>query len=162
MKLKIYSDPLLLDFIKICAALPEDERKQIEAFSGHAYDIDGAAVGNFMVAGPKWVAKDENDQPVAIGGFVEQRPGVYRDFLLSTPDAWSKYWFQLTRICRRVMDGMLHNGVHRLECVVPANRLSSRAELARWYKVLGYNKESLHYGYCADGTDAVMFSRVRH
>lgn len=157
----LYNNPLLLDFLKVCYLLPEEERRQLEAFTGHEYTVDGAAVGNFMVNGPKWVIKDDQT-PLCVGGFSMERPGVWRDFLLSTPEAWSpKYWFPVTRICRKIMDGMLNSGTaHRLECVAPAARLTPKLE--GWYKLLGYNREGVLYGYCANGADAVIFSRVKH
>lgn len=156
-----YTNPLLLDFVKVCIKMPEDERAQLEAFTGEPYDIDGAAIGNFTVAGPKWVIKAD-DEPICIGGFVPQRPGVYRDFMLTTPDAWGKHWFAVTRIARRVMNAMLVETAHRVECIVPASRLAYRPCIENWYKVLGYTREAPLWRYCADGTDAVIFSRVRH
>jgi hypothetical protein len=156
----VYTDPLLLDFIKVCLNMPQDERDQLEAFTGEKFNIDGAAIGNFTVAGPKWVIKAD-DEPICIGGFVPQRPGVYRDFMLTTPQAWD-HWFAVTRVARRAMDGMLKNGAHRLECVAPAARLAYRPEIERWYSVLNYKKEAPLWRYCADGTDAVMFSRVKN
>lgn len=156
--IQVYNNPFLIDFIKVCAKMPQDEREQLEAFTGEPYDIDGAAVGNFTAPGPKWVIKVD-DEPIIVGGFVPQRPGVWRDFLLTTPEAWDKHWFSVTRICRRVMDAMLLSGqAHRLECITPA----SREKAFKWYRVLGYNKEGLHPGYCANGADAVSFARVRH
>jgi hypothetical protein len=170
--IKVFNNPFLGDFIQIAARLPKDEREQIEIMTGSEYDVDGAAVGNYMVPGPKWIAKladseedfeSGNTLPICVGGFVEQRPGVWRDFLLTTPEAFPDYALQLTRFCKKAMDAMLHSGqAHRLECVVPAARLQSRPELEKWYKILGYNKEGLRYGYCANGADAVAFSRVRH
>lgn len=155
--IQVYNNPLLLDFIKVCIKMPQDEREQLEAFTGEPYDIDGAAVGNFTAPGPKWVIKVD-DEPIIVGGFVPQRPGVWRDFLLTTPEAWDKHWFPVTRICRRIMDAMLISGqAHRLECVTPA----SRAKAFKWYRVLGYNNEGLHPGYCANGADAVSFGRVK-
>lgn len=171
--IKILTNPFLADMVIIAAQLPQDQREQLEAFTGEPYDIDGAAVGNFMVAGPKWVAKvaETEEQfaaglarPVAVGGFAHQRPGVWRDFLLATPEAFEKAnWFHMTRECRRIMDAMLRSGqAHRLECIVPAARLQSRPELRKWYKLLGYNEEGPRYGYLANGQDAVGFSRVKH
>lgn len=169
--IKIFTNPFLADFIQVAARMPEDERAQIEAFSGEKFDIDGAAIGNFCVAGPKWVAKVAADDeafaiglatPIAVGGFAPCRPGVWRDFLLSTDEAWA-HWFPLTRACRKAMDAMFASGqAHRLECVVPAARVQSRPELSKWYRVLGYNEESLRYGYCANGADAIAYSRVKH
>lgn len=166
----IYNNPTLLDFIKVCARMPEDERKQIEAFSGEHYDIDGAAIGNFMVPGPKWVAVTNPGPdyvPIAVGGFAPQRNGVWRDFMLNTPDSFlaadRKTIFSMTRHCRRIMDAMFESGqAHRLECVVPAPRLESRPELDRWYTILGYSREGRRYGYCADGSDAISYARVKH
>lgn len=160
--IQVYTNPLLLDFIKVCIAMPQDEREQLEAFTGEKYDIDGAAVGNFSVPGPKWVIKAD-EEPIVIGGFVPQRPGVWRDFLLTTPLAWEKHWFTVTRHCRRAMNGMLNSGqAHRLECIVPAQRVAARQELAKWYKIVGYNKEGRLHGYCANGADALVFSKVKH
>ena len=156
----VYTNPLLLDFIKVCLNMPQDEREQLEAFTREKYDIDSAAIGNFTVAGPKWVIKAD-DEPICIGGFVPQRPGVYRDFMLTTPEAW-KHWFAVTRIARRVMDGMLANGAHRLECVTPATRLAYQPKIEKWYAALGYTREAPLWRYCANGSDAVIFSRVKH
>jgi hypothetical protein len=156
--IQLYTDPLLLDFIKVCINMPQDEREQLEAFTGEPYTVDGAAIGNFMAPGPKWVIKAD-DEPIAIGGFVPQRPGVWRDFMLTTPAAWEKHWFPITRIARKAMDAMfISKQAHRLECISH----HSRQKAFRWYSVLGYNKEATLYGYCANGADAVLFSRVRH
>ncbi len=156
--IEVIANPLLADFIRVCIEMPQDEREQLEAFTGEKYDIDRAAVGNFMVYGPKWAIRADG-VPIVVGGFAFQRPGVCRDFLLTTPAAWSKHWFSVTRICRRLMDDMLHTKeVHRIECIA----LASRTKAFRWYDVLGYHKEGTLHGYCANGADAVIFSRVRH
>lgn len=160
--IEVFTNPFLLDFIKVCAKMPQDEREQLEAFTGEKYDIDGAAIGNFTVPGPKWVLKVD-DEPICIGGFVPQRPGVYRDFMLTTPEAWEKHWFGVTRIARRAMDAMFKSGqAHRLECIAPMARLAARPAIEDWYKVLLYTREAPLWRYCADGSDAVIFSRVKH
>jgi RimJ/RimL family protein N-acetyltransferase len=156
--IQCYTNPLLLDFIKVCIKLPQEEREQLEAFTGEPYDVDQAAIGNFLVPGPKWVIKAD-DEPIAVGGFAPMRPGVYRDFMLNTPEAFEKHWFAVTRIARRAMNAMfLSKQAHRLECIAH----HSREKAFRWYKVLGYNREATLYGYCANGADAIIFSRVQH
>jgi hypothetical protein len=159
-----YTNPFLLDFLKVCWQLPQDERDQLEAFTGQPFDIDGAAIGNFTVPGPKWVAKESPEaEPVAVGGLSQQRPGVWRDYMLNTPAAFDKaHWFTMTRHCRRAINAALANGAHRIECVIPAPRLAARPELSRWYAAIGYNREATLHGYCANGADAVIFSKVRH
>lgn len=161
--IQVYTDPLMLDFVKICCLMPEDERKQVEAFVGQPYDIDSVAVGNYLVQGPKWVIKD-GTKPLVVGGFKQQRPGVWRDYMLTTPEAWEKkYWFAVTRTCRRAMDSMFTSGqAHRLECIAPKARLDARPILYSWYELMGYHAEGVRYGYCANGTDAMAFARVQH
>lgn len=161
--IKVYTNPFLFDFIRVCALMPVDERAQIEAFVGEKYDIDRAAIGNYEIPGPKWVVKDE-DAPIVIGGFFRLRPGVWQDYMLTTPAAWTKkYAFTVTRICRRAMDAMLESGeAHRIQCIAPASRLAKRPEIERWYGVMGYTREATLWRYCTDGSDAVVFSRVRH
>jgi hypothetical protein len=142
--------------------MPEDEKKQVEAASGEAFDIDSIAIGNFTAQGPKWVLKAQ-DEPVLIGGFNYIRKGVWQDFLITTPDAWGANWFAVTRHCRRAMDAMFQSGqAHRIQCIVPVKRLKERPELAKWYKVIGYTREALMYGYYANGADAYSYARVKH
>lgn len=161
--IQVYSDPLLGDFLYAAIHMPQDEREQIEALVGQKYDIDAVAVGNFMVPGPKWVAKVD-DTVLCVGGFKQQRPGVWRDYMLTTPLAWEKkYAFTVTRTCRRLMDTMFATQqAHRIECIAPAARLAKRPELERWYKFFNYERESIRFGYCADGSDAIAFVRTEH
>ncbi len=171
--IKVFNDPLLVDFFQVAANLAPDQRAHLEALTGRPYDIDGATVGNFTSPGPKWVVKHGEDEqqfregravPLLVGGFNPQRPGVWRDFFLTTPEAFEKgFWFTVTRVCRRAMNSMFESGqAHRLECIVPAARVQSRPELVDWYKLLGYSFEGRMYGYCASGADADLFARVKH
>ncbi len=157
----VHRDVLLMDFVSLALRMPVDEISQLELFTGQRFDVDGVAVGNFVVDGPKWVIRNDNLALVA-GGFVPQRPGVWRDFLLTSPEAWLPHnSFRVTRICKRLMDAMFTSGqAHRIECIVPERRVASRPELLRWYKVLGYKQEAILQGYCADGYPAISFSRV--
>ena len=158
--IQLYTNPLLLDYIKVCIRMPQDEREQLEAFTGYPYDVDGAAIGNFSTHGYKWVFRESPEgEPLAIAGFVQRRPGVWRDFMLTTPELWAHY-HGVTRIVRRAINGLLHSGnAHRVECMCLASREQKNS---RWYKTIGYNREATLYGYAANGADAVVFSKVRH
>lgn len=158
----VLPDPVLIHWINVVLNMPQDQRDHFKAVTGHDYDVDGIAVGNFMVQGPKFaIMKD--DRALAVGGFAPQRPGVFRDFFLSVPEAFNAENHRaVTRLCRSLMDKMLANGAHRLECVVPVARVEQMPKLHRWYRILGYHQEARHYGYCADGGDAFTYSRVRH
>jgi hypothetical protein len=162
MTIEVFNDPLLLDYLKVCINMPQDQRSQVEAFAGQKFDIDAVAVGNYMVQGPKWVIKDGNN-PIVVGGFKQQRPGVWRDYMLTTVEAWEqKYWFTVSRVCRRAMDFMFSSGMaHRLECIAPTDRLEANPKIVKWYGLLGYRFESIRYGYCANGADATAFCRLK-
>jgi hypothetical protein len=161
MSFQIFNDPLLLDYLKACILMPQDEREHVEAMTGHPYDVDSIAVGNFMVQGPKWVAKD-GDAVLSVGGFALERPGVWRDYMLTTPQAWEKkYAYQMTRLCRRAADFMFSSHqANRLELIAPLKRVEQRPELMTWYQHLRYEVEGVRRRYCADGSDAIALVRI--
>ena len=155
-------DLIALDAIRVCLAATQEQQEHFTTMTGQPWDIDGVAIGCFQSPGPKWSIHIDN-VPVAVGGFAEQRPGVYRDWFIFAPAAFEKAnWLRVTRICRKLMDSVLKAGAHRLECLVPVGRVESRPQLDHWYRILGYNKEALLYGYCANGADAYCYSRVKH
>jgi len=158
--LYLYSNPFLLDFLIVADQLPDEQRACMEAFTGEPYTVDGAAIGNFTTQGPKWTIKTEDHRPIAVGGYVYQRKGVWRDFMLSTPEAWSpENWFTVTRMTRRSGDAMFKNGIaHRLECVT----LASRTKAIEWITMLGLHQEGILHGFAANGADAIMLARVQH
>ena len=161
MKMHVFNNPTVLDFIRVVLTMLPDQRDHFTTMTGHPYDVDGIAVGNFMVPGPKWAFKTEDGEPICVGGFAPQRPGVYRDYFISGPKSFSPdYYFPVTRTCRRLIEMMLRTEAHRVECIVPAPRVTP--VLDKWYATLGYNKEALRHGYCANGADAICYARVRH
>ena len=161
MKVEVFNQPILLDFIRVALNAMPDQIEHFTTLTGEAWDIDGVALGNFTAPGPKWSIHIDS-VPVCIGGFAPQRKGVYRDWFISTPAAFeSANFFRVTRTCRKLMDAMLKNGAHRIECIAPAERIEHNPRLERWYTALGYKKEALHYGYCATGADAVCYARVK-
>lgn len=151
-------DPTLIDFLVCANHAPEDQRDHFTKLTGMPYIVDDVAVGNFQVPGLKWVFKNEKGYPLLVGGFVQQRPGVWRDFLISTEEAFGpKYWMSCTKAARRIMDQMFVADAHRIECIAPA----SRVKAISWYRIMGYTLEAPLRKYCADGSDAVAFVRVR-
>lgn len=159
MIVNAYSNPFLLDFLIVAERAPQDERDQLEAFTGQPYNAEGAAAGAWAQPGPKWVFKTDKGQPLAVAGYVQERPGVWRDFMINTPESFGEHWFSVTRHAIRIMNAMFLSGqAHRLECV----SLASRTKAHEWYGVLGMNFEGTMHGYCASGADAVLYARCKH
>ena len=157
MTLAVYKNPGLGDFLAVCLRLPEDERDQIQAFTGDEYDAARTAAAYSLRSGPSWVISSDST-PIVVGGFDMIRSGVWQDWLFSTPEAWDeRHWRSVTKICRRAMDALLQSEAHRLQCV----SLASRIHAHRWYRPLGLQLEGTLRGYGANGEDALMFSRLR-
>lgn len=154
--LKVYKNPQLVDFIQVCRQLPTDEIEQFEAFTGEPFNPDLVAAAYALRPGPAWVLTADNE-PIVIAGFDMLRPGVWQDWMFSTPVAWEKHWRTVTKYCRKTMDAMLQSGAHRLQCV----SLASRIHAHRWYRPLGLVLEGTLHGYGVNGEDAFMFARLR-
>jgi hypothetical protein len=156
MKYDVYRRPSMVDFLWVLGQLPEEEVEQFEIFTGHNLVIDEVAA-TFYGRQTSWVLTADKE-PIVIAGYDELRPGVWQDWLFSTPAAWSEaHWRTVTRRCRAGMDAMLEAGAHRLQCV----SLASRIQAHRWYRPLGLEQEGVLRGYGVNGEDAIMFARVR-
>ncbi len=148
--------PSVVDFLRVCAVLPKDEREQYEAFQGRPYEPERVALEFATSMGPAWTLVTAAGEPVIIGGFSWMRPMVWRDWLLSTPQAWSYHWRTVSKVCRRVTDQMMRTEAHRIECVALASRTNAHA----WYRLLHYEFEATLTKYGAEGEDAVLYRRV--
>lgn len=157
MSLTLYSNPSLIDFLQVLSRLPADEIEQIEAFSGAPFNVEKVAALYSLREGPKWVLCADN-RPIAIAGFDMIRPGVWQDWMFSTPEAWTDHWRTVTKHVRRVMEVMLREDAHRLQCV----SLASRTAAHKWYGVLKLEREGVLRDYGVNREDAIMFSRVRY
>jgi hypothetical protein len=150
--------PVLEDFAYIMKRMRPDEIEQFLALSGlREYDPDVAARAFAMTAGPTFVLVEADNKPVILGGFEPKRRGVYEAWLAGTMEGWDKHWRRITRECMRQMDTLLTVGAHRIEVCALASRTRTHA----WYERIGFVREARLTGYCADGSDAIMFARTR-
>lgn len=157
MSFALYSSPSLLDILTVCRHITDDQKAQMEAFSGEAYHFERTAMNYAQADGPSWVMC-ENDQPIAVAGFLPIRKGVWQDWMITTDRPWEKdAWRAITRYTRRIMDGMMEKHAHRLQCVSLASRIAAH----KWYPAIGYTYEATLRGYAANGEDVKMFARVK-
>lgn len=155
-RITLYRNPKLIDFLQVCSRVPEDEREQYEAFTGEKFDPEYVAAVYSLRPGPAWVGAVD-DKPIAIAGFDIIRPGVWQDWMFSTPEVWTTYWRETTKVVRRLMGVVLQQEAHRLQCV----SLASRIHAHRWYRPLGLVLEGTLRSYGVNGEDALMFARLR-
>lgn len=147
----------LKDFLPLVHALSLDERGVILAMTGEAFDADQIAAATVLSPGMHWVF-EAPERPVCAGGFVRQRPGVYRTWFVAPDSAWYTHGAEITRLVRDVIrNTLVEEGVHRIETVTLADRHRARA----WYEKIGLTYESTMPKFGANGEDAVMYVAVR-
>lgn len=150
----------LPDLLNVCYRLPASERELFAVFAGSAYSPDDDAVALFSQQGLHWIFVDGTEiggtRPVAAGGLIRQRAGVYRSWFRASTDAWKAVG--MTRAVREVIANALKSGLaHRIETVTLADRSQAR----EWYGRIGLQYESTLHGYGVGGEDAVMYVAVR-
>ena len=151
--------PLVQDFAWLAERMRPDEIAQFLAYSGMSEYVPDIAARTFaMMGGPAFVFVDRQNMPVIAGGFAPVRTGVYDAWMAGTMDGWAKHWRAITKVCRHEMDRLLDADAHRIQICA----LATRTHAHQWYeRGLHMTREGLHKGFCADGTDAVMFARTK-
>lgn len=158
MNVELFQGATLVDCLAVCHRSCVDEREQYEAFTGAKFEPDAVAAQLYMQGGPIWTIC-VGGEPTVVCGYLRERPGVWQDWLVSTPAAWGPTaWKGVTRRLRKLMDAMLETQAHRLQCI----SLRSRIQAHAWYRVLGLRQEGDGLeAYGADGQDALMFVRLK-
>lgn len=146
------TNPRLIDFLLICELLRPNERAQIEALWGLPYDFERAASFCYNLPDPKWVGLSDG-KPVAAGGFLQQRPGVWEIWLAGTDAAWAQP-IAMTRLARTAMRAMFESGAHRLQ----HTSLASDTAAHSWYRSIGLKFEGKMAAWGSKGEDALMFA----
>lgn len=147
--------------VGLAEQLPANERALFKALTGGEFDTQ-----EFMVTMAELLGDSAHqytiwagDKAVAAGGFLPQRPGVFRTWFIAPEWAWAEHGHDLTAVCRDQMVKMLDAGLaHRIETVTLADRAEARA----WYERIGLTFEATLRGYGANGEDAVMYVALRN
>lgn len=151
--------PTVFDVGMLAMQMRADEIAQWCALTGQAeYDPDAAARAILSTMGPlAFCLIDADRQPIVAGGLKLLRPGVYEGWMIGSDAGWARHWRTITKATRRLHDGVLADGAHRIQLVTGANRVATH----EWYeRGLRMRREGRLRGYCADGSDAVMFART--
>jgi hypothetical protein len=143
------------NLLTVCRGLPEDERALWHSMTGFPYDAENVAISMYRMLGR---IIHNGDQPLAAAGFIEQRPGVYRTWMIATPLAWDPYGLEVTRIVRdKIREALSEGFAHRIETVTLADRKRARD----WYPKIGLQLDTTHRKYGMNGEDAVFYVALR-
>jgi hypothetical protein len=155
--IELLPDPTLYEILYVCEKVPQDTQEQCSALDGEIFVPARVAAALTLAPGPKFLIAD-GAEPLAVGGFIPVREGVYRDWMAHQPLAFAPAnWKAVTRCCRQAMDQVLEGPAHRLECVA----LATRTKAMDWYRLLGYVPEGIQTAAGCQGQDLALFSRVR-
>lgn len=146
--------------VKLADELPTNERVLFKAVTGLEFDTE-----EFMGTLAEMAEGLEHqytfwagEKPIAAGGFLPQRPGVFRTWFMAPEWAWKEHGRELTDVCRELIARLFRGKLaHRVETVTLADRAEARA----WYERIGLAYESTLRGYGANGEDAVMYVALR-
>lgn len=125
-----------------------------KALTGHEWDADGFAAQTTAYYGPAWVAVDDQNNPHAAGGFIQQRPGVFRSWFISDRECWQEGRAAITALARQMVAKMVHEpDVHLIETWTLASNVKARA----WYGRIGLSHEATLHEYGASREDVVIY-----
>jgi hypothetical protein len=145
------------NLLTVCRGQPQDERELWLQMTGVEYDAENVAVSMFRMAGYHWIIHN-GDQPLAAAGFIQQRPGVFRTWMIATPLAWDPYGRDVTHVVRERIQQILAQGIaHRVETVTLADKKRARD----WYPKIGLQFETTLRKYGINGEDAVLYVALR-
>lgn len=139
--------------LAVLKQMPEDEKTLFKSMTGDDFDAENVLVAMADLPGMHhlfWVG----DKPIAVGGFIPQRKGVFRTWFIAPDATWVEHGDALTESCKGLIYGMLTDGLaHRIETVTLADRVKAQA----WYAQIGLTFESTQRKYGSSGEDAVMY-----
>lgn len=151
--------PMLEDFGFIARNMRPDEIEQFLAMTGQPEYIADVAARTFANTPGETIALVGRDGlPFAVAGFLPLRPGVMQAWAAATMAGWDQHWRTMTKETIRRMNYLFSVGTHRIETTALASRLKAH----HWYTHgLGMTQEGVQAAYCANGEDAITFSRVK-
>lgn len=158
-EINVLESPGLETFLAVCRDLPKEERRQYEALSGLEYSADDMAASLTLIAGPKWGIVTARGEPLAVGGYTQERPGVWRSWMLARDPCWADYAEAVTQVVNGVMGVMFTDmKATRLE----TQCLADRAQARRWYeKHLGLQCEGVFRAAGVNQEDVAVYAKVR-
>lgn len=138
--------------------MPEAEQRVAEVVSGLPFDAEAFTAAVFGSRGIHHEIRGCGCSPVAAGGFLPVRGGVYRTWFCAPEWAWQAHGAELTRVSAQAIQALLADGLaHRIETVT----LASETRARRWYEKIGLAFESTLYGYGSQGEDLVMYVALK-
>lgn len=148
------SKPITLDVLHVLQNLSAASREEIFAlqFGDDEEALAKSIVDNFgPVCAVAW-----GDNPIAVVGASEVRPGVWETFMFATDDL-DTIMLPLTRFIKRELIPLVQRlGAHRME----TRALSSHFPAIRWLRSLGAQQETILEKFGRDKEDFTLLKWI--
>lgn len=143
------------DVLYVCRHMDPVERAEREAIYGPDFDVDDYAIALYQ-RGTAHASVGADGLPRYIGGFIPLHAGVYTTWMVHT-GRWRSAVREALEVCTRALEALLADAAHRVE--IHCSAANTRAH--RFYRRLGFERESIQRAYGADGSDFITFVRLR-
>lgn len=152
----VLTDQTIADTLIVLRALPEDEVKQLETFSGDEFNIDRLAMQLGNSGGPKWTIRlKDTGEPLVVAGLFQVGTNIWRTWFFANQRAWDEFGKEVTVHTARQRQQLFKNQEHmRVETVALASR---QRKVFEWYEACGMKYESTMHGYGVNGESALMY-----
>jgi len=108
--------------------------------------------------GESYTILNSKNQPVLIGGAYYENPKVATIWLFATDAISKRDWWVTTQFITGLIDRMLENGMaHRVQAL----SIGWREVAHKWLQKFGLTKEAHLKHIAEDGSDVLIFSKVK-
>ena len=150
------AQPTLLDLLTLCHNARPDEIEQYELLSGMDWQTESVAIGLHNRDGYRFVILND-DKPVVACGAMPLLEGTFDLWMVGTMDSWTHHWRSITKISRRIIEGIFKDGARRVQICV----LASRQKTCEWYvRGLKLQYEGTMRQFGINGADMAMYARI--
>ena len=147
-----------LDCAFVCTNMREDDFLETSSLS-FAKTRDAMVKATLdEVSGEHYTVLNRKGEPVIIGGAYYDNPNVATMWLFAAKNITKRDWWVGTQFIIGLIDRMFENGMaHRIQAL----SISWRHIAHKWLQRFGLNKEAHLKHIAEDGSDVLIFSKVK-
>ena len=146
-----------LDCAFVCTNMRDTDYSETSALTNDK-TRDAMAKSIMNQGGESYTILNSKKEPVLIGGAYYDNPKVATIWLFATNKITNRDWWVSTQFITGLMDRMLENGMaHRIQAL----SIGWRHVAHKWLQRFGLNKEAHLKHIAEDGSDVLIFSKVK-
>ena len=147
----------LADCIYVCTNMRKEDYLETASLSFEK-TRDEIARGVINQLGESYTVLNKNKEPVLIGGAYYDNPKVATMWLFATKNITKRDWWVGTQFIIGLIDRMFENGMaHRIQAL----SIGWRHVAHKWLQRFGLSKEAHLKHIAEDGSDVLIFSKVK-